>query len=129
MNKEIENREDVFKLVDTFYTKVRRYELPGPIFNKHIRDWPLHLERLIDFWETYLFYVGKFKGDPLLKHRLVDASENYSINEMYFEVWLNHWFRTIDSMFDGEKANRAKSRTRNMGTFFYISLFQAKPNP
>lgn len=125
--KEIENREDVFNLVDTFYAKVRKDELLGPIFNKHIKDWPSHLERLTDFWETNLFFVRKFKGNPMLKHRLVDASENYSINELHFGVWLNHWFQTIDSMFEGEKANMAKNRARNMGTFFHINMFQARP--
>ena len=62
MKKEIENRADVFFLVDTFYTKIRADDLLGPIFNGVIDDWPSHLERLTDFWETNLFFVNKFKG-------------------------------------------------------------------
>ncbi|MEM9363449.1 MAG: group III truncated hemoglobin [Bacteroidota bacterium] len=125
--REIESREDVFELVDTFYAKVREDDLLGPIFNKHIKDWPKHLERLTDFWETNLFFVRKFKGNPMLKHRLVDAASNYTINKMHFGVWLNHWFQTIDGLFVGEKANIAKNRARNMGTFFHISMFQGRP--
>ncbi len=127
MKKEIENRDDVFLLVHTFYAKIRDDALLGPIFNKHIKDWPQHESRLTDFWETNLFFVNKFKGNPMLKHRMVDAASNHAINEMHFGVWLNHWFQTLDSLFVGEKANIAKNRARNMGTFFHMNMFEAKP--
>ncbi len=127
MKKEIENRNDVFNLVDTFYIKVRANKLLGPIFERHIHDWPAHLERLTDFWEGNLFFIRKFKGNPLLKHQIVDAEANYSINEQHFGVWLNLWFETVDQLFEGEKANIAKNRARNMGTFFHVNIFNARP--
>lgn len=127
MLRDLENRADVYKLVSAFYIEVRKDELLGPIFNRHIIDWPEHLERLTDFWETNLFYVTKFRGNPMQVHQKVDAAENYTINEMHFGVWLNLWFKTLDSLFEGEKSNIAKNRARNMGTFFHINIFQAKP--
>ena len=60
-------------LVDTFYTKIRADDLLGPIFNDVIDDWPAYLVRLTDFWETNLFFVNKFKGNPVRKHQEVDA--------------------------------------------------------
>ena len=36
--KPIESREDVQFLVHTFYSKIRKDELLGPIFNSHISD-------------------------------------------------------------------------------------------
>lgn len=127
MLRDLENRADVYKLVSAFYTEVRKDELLGPIFNRNIIDWPEHLERLTDFWETNLFYVAKFKGNPMQVHQKVDAAENYTINELHFGIWLNLWFKTLDSLFEGEKSNIAKNRARNMGTFFHINIFQAKP--
>ncbi len=124
--KEIEDRADVYHLVDTFYIKIREDDLLGPIFEKHIKDWPKHLERLTDFWETNLFFIRKFKGNPLLKHQLVDAAAGHTINEHHFGRWLNLWFETIDALFTGEKAMIAKNRARNMGTFFHVSMFQAR---
>jgi hemoglobin len=38
MKKEIQNRADVFLLVTQFYTKVRKDEILGPIFNNAIND-------------------------------------------------------------------------------------------
>ena len=126
MKKEIENRADVFNLVDTFYKKVRKDELLSPIFESHIDDWPKHIERLTDFWETNLFFVRKFKGNPMLKHQIVDAASGYTINEHHFGAWLNLWFHTIDDLFVGERADITKNRARSMGAFFHVGLFKAR---
>jgi len=49
--KTIQNRSDVNQLVNVFYAKIRKDDLLGPIFNKHIIDeqWPEHLDKLTDF--------------------------------------------------------------------------------
>ena len=127
MQGDLKNREDVFLLVDSFYNRIKKDELLGPIFNRHIKDWPIHLEHLTDFWETNLFMVAKFKGSPMRKHFEVDKAEDHSITEYHFGIWLNHWFQTIDSLFTGERAQLAKNRARQMGSHFYLKMFMAKP--
>ena len=74
IESKIESREDVSLLVHTFYSKIRKDDLLGPIFNAHIseEEWPQHLIKLTDFWETNLFGVRKFKGSPTKKHLKVD---------------------------------------------------------
>ena len=126
MKHDIQNRADVHLLVTTFYAKIRKDELLGPIFNAKIKDWPHHLEHLTDFWETNLFFVAKYKGNPLEKHAEVDAAENNTITELHFGIWLNHWMQTLEELFKGEKATMAKNRARKMGTFMYIKIFQAR---
>ena len=123
---EIKNREDVHKLVTTFYDAVRKDELLGPIFNSIITDWEEHLEKLTDFWESNLFFKKKYTGNPLTKHVEVDKQQKGAINEMHFGVWLNLWFQTIDNLFVGEKAQLAKNRARNMGTFIHLKIFEAR---
>ena len=81
MKKEIENRADVFFLVDTFYTKIRADDLLGPIFNGVIDDWPSHLERLTDFWETNLFFVNKFKGCASVIIKAADHSRVETVSD------------------------------------------------
>jgi len=125
--KEIENRDDVFKLVDTFYKKIRSNELLRPIFETHIDDWQRHLNRLTDFWETNLFFVHKFKGNHLVKHQIVDATLKHAINQQHFGTWLNLWFETTNELFIGEKAEIAKNRARQMSTFFYINIVKERP--
>lgn len=124
MRKQIENRADVSFLVHQFYAKIRADEEIGFYFNEMISDWDAHLEKLTDFWETNLFGVRKYKGNPHAVHNEVDAHFDEKITTNEFGIWLNHWFQTIDEHFDGENAETLKRRARKMSTFLYMSMFQ-----
>jgi len=124
MRKQIENRADVSFLVHQFYAKIRADEEIGFYFNEMISDWDAHLEKLTDFWETNLFGVRKYKGNPHAVHNEVDAHFDEKITSNEFGIWLNHWFQTIDEHFEGENADTLKRRARKMSTFLYMSMFQ-----
>lgn len=128
--KEIETREDVDLLVRSFYAKVREDELLGPVFNTIIPEnkWPSHLQKLTDFWETGLFGIQKYKGNPVLSHQRADATMNFTIEQEHFGRWLNLWFETIDSLFVGELAVRAKQAARKMSTGQFLAIWNAR-NP
>ncbi len=124
MKKQIENRADIEFLVHQFYDKIRADQEIGFYFNNMITDWDAHLEKLTDFWETNLFAVRKYKGNPHEVHNEVDAhfDENITANE--FGIWLNHWAQTLDEHFEGENVETLKRRARKMSTFLYMSMFQ-----
>lgn len=124
--KEIENREDVYFLVDTFYKIIRKDETLGAIFNNTISDWPKHIDHLTDFWESNLFFKDKYRGNPARKHQVVDSKHNNSISAFHFGIWLNHWFAVLEKYFTGEKALLAKNRARNMGTHIMLKIFEAR---
>lgn len=126
--KYITSRNEVALLVNTFYAKVRKDELLGPIFNGIIDDWDSHLELLTDFWETNLLYNRKYFGNPMSAHVYVDQQIGGTVSEMHFGVWINLWFNTIDELFDAndEVAQIAKNRARNMGTFLHLNIFKAR---
>ncbi len=128
--KDINTREDVYLLVSSFYTKVRKDNLLGPIFNTAIKDWDEHLDRLTTFWETSLFMTRKLEqkyiGNPMEAHVKVDRDNNHSITELHFGVWLNLWYQTIDELFVGEYADVAKRRARKMGTFLHLKIFEER---
>lgn len=127
--KTIDSREDVSVLVNTFYVKIRDDESLGPIFNGHIKEnqWPEHLEKLTDFWETNLFGVPKFKGNPPQAHKDVDKKFNHTITQEHFGRWLTLWFETIDELFEGERADRAKQSARRMSTGLFLAIWQGRP--
>ncbi|WP_204345713.1 group III truncated hemoglobin [Psychroserpens algicola] len=130
MKRDIQNRDDIFLLVKTFYDKVRADETLGPFFNETIKDWEAHLDHLTTFWETSLFMTKtleeKYYGNPLEVHVKVDAMHDNSITEMHFGIWLNLWAQTLNSLFEGEVAENAKRRARKMGTFMYLKIFEAR---
>lgn len=127
--KKIENRSDVNHLVNCFYAKIRENQLLGPIFNRHIleNEWPEHLDTLTDFWETKIFGIPKFKGNPTLKHVTVDKNLNHTIEQKHFEEWLQLWFETIDELFEGESAQKAKNAARKMATGQFLAILHQRP--
>ena len=124
MKKQIENRADVSFLVHQFYAKIRADEEIGFYFNTMIKDWDAHLENLTDFWETNLFAVKKYKGNPHEVHNEVDARFDGKITSNEFGIWLNYWFQTLDEHFEGENVETLKRRARKMGTFLFMSMFE-----
>lgn len=94
MRKQIENRADISFLVHQFYAKIRADEEIGFYFNTMIKDWDAHLEKLTDFWETNLFAVKKYRGNPHAVHNEVDAHFESKITSNEFGIWLNYWFQT-----------------------------------
>lgn len=125
----IKDREDVNKLVVRFYEVVRKDSVLGPIFNAMIPEerWPAHLEKLTDFWETNLFGVRRFKGNPVEAHQRTDRMMNYGITQEHFGRWLQLWFQTIDSLYSCERARRAKDSARRMATGQFMVMWHARP--
>lgn len=128
--KDIESRADISLLVHTFYNRIRTDKVLGPIFNTTIPvdHWPAHLEKLTDFWETNIFGIPKFQGNPVEAHRKLDQRMNHSISQEHFGQWLHLWFTTMDSLFSGLNADKAKNRARNMATGQYLKIWEARPD-
>jgi len=125
--KEIQNRKDVQLLVETFYGKVKKDDVLGPIFNGIISDWESHLTLLTDFWETQLFLQRKYYGNPVTAHQEVDNKMDGTITSEHFGLWLNLWFATIDQLFEGERAWIAKNRAQKMSTMLFMQIYQHRP--
>jgi hemoglobin len=111
--KEIITLEDIKKLVDTFYEKVREDELIGRIFNERIQNrWPQHLEKMYTFWQTVLLGEHTYFGSPFPPHANLPISHNH------FERWMQLFNQTLDELFTGEKAEEAKWRAAKMAEIF-----------
>ena len=117
MKKEIENLEDIKLLVNGFYDRVRKDELLSPIFNKIIVDkWPEHLEKMYRFWQSILLEEYTYSGNPFLAHA------NLGISEIHFKRWLNLFYETLDSSFEGEIAEKAKLQGKQMSKIFSAKI-------
>lgn len=129
MKKDIQNREDVHLLVCTFYQNIRIDNLLGPIFNKMIKkeEWPIHLDKLTDFWETNLFGIPKFKGNPTQKHIQTDAAFNHTIDQVHFDRWLHIWGKTITNLFEGDLATRAQMAAHSIAQIQNMVITRNKP--
>lgn len=117
---DIQNREDIELLVNSFYDEVRRDAVIGFIFDEIIgSDWSHHLPVMYRFWESILLHSASYQGQPVLRHILVD--QRIPLVKAHFDQWLLLWNRTVDSLFAGDVAADAKKRASLM-----ISLIQLK---
>ena len=126
MRKQIENREDLKLLVNTFYDKIRADQEIGFFFNETITDWEEHLEKLTDFWDMNVFGTKKYNGNPILAHNAVDQKFDHQITSNIFGIWLNLWFATLDELFEGENVEILKRRAQKMSTFLFMNIFESR---
>ena len=126
MRKQIENRDDLKLLVNTFYDKIRADQEIGFFFNETITDWEEHLEKLTDFWDMNVFGTKKYNGNPILAHNAVDQKFDYQITSNIFGIWLNLWFATLDELFEGENVEILKRRAQKMSTFLFMNIFESR---
>ena len=123
MKNEIINIIDIKLLVDTFYNKVRKDELLADLFNNKIGDrWPEHLEKMYRFWQTVLLEEHTYHGSPFLPHAKLP------VNLEHFERWLTLFNKTVDDLFEGEKAERAKWQGQRMAEMFHSKIEYYKNN-
>lgn len=124
MEKDIVNIDDIKLLVDHFYSKVREDELLKDIFNNKIQDhWSEHLEKLYRFWQTILLEEHTYYGSPFLPHAKLPVSTEH------FDRWLLLFDETVDGLFAGVKAERAKWQAQRMAEMFHSKIEYYKNNP
>lgn len=117
---DIESKDEVKLLVDTFYGRVRLDDLLGPIFNTIIGDnWEHHLPRMYAFWGMSLFGEGGYTGNAVQKHVVIDRQ--MPLEEQHFNRWIALWHQTVDELFEGKKAEEAKKKAGLM-----LQLIQIK---
>ena len=110
MKKDIENRNDIELLVNTFYQKIMMDEELGYIFREKANiNWLTHLPTMVSFWENMVLFTGNYEGNPMNLHRHLHHIA--PLNQFHFDKWNQLFLKTLDELFEGEKARLAKERT------------------
>lgn len=113
--KDIETRDDIILLVDTFYDKVKKDNVIGPFFNDVANvNWDEHLPKLYDFWETTLFHKALYKGNPIEVHKHLHQLSPFEKN--HFEHWINLFCTTVNELFTGNNAEQIKIKAQSIAT-------------
>lgn len=122
--KDITTLKDIQQMVDSFYDKVREDDMLADIFNNIIQDrWPQHLEKMYRFWQTVLLEEHSYYGSPFLPHAKLPVEANH------FERWLKLFNETVDTLFEGEKAIRAKWQGERMAELFLSKITYYRNHP
>lgn len=123
MKKDITGREDIEKLINAFYDKVRDDSTIGYIFTDIAKvDWPNHLPIMYDFWDMVLFGNCAYKGDPMTMH--IQLNQKVKLGPVQFDKWKSLFFETVDNHFEGPKADEAKARATSIASLMLHRISQ-----
>jgi hemoglobin len=113
MKRDIMGKEDIKRLVNAFYDRVRNDELIAHFFIEVIQvHWDTHLPVMYAFWENVLFHRGTYTGNPMEKHLRIHALS--TMEPKHFERWLKLFFATVDELYEGERASLIKVRAKSI---------------
>lgn len=119
--KDIENRQDLELLLAEFYNKLLKDPGISYIFTDVANiDLAHHLPILADFWELSIFHTGNYRNNPMQVH--LDLNSKEKLTEEHFNIWLNHFYDTVDEHFEGLNAEKIKNRAVSIGTVMKIKL-------
>ncbi|MBF03796.1 MAG: hypothetical protein CMP76_10920 [Flavobacterium sp.] len=121
--KDIATREDLLFLMQQFYDKLLSDDEINFFFTK-ITDTDQHLshhfEVLATFWEQSLFMKGGYTNNMFQIHKEVHQKKSFT--KAHFDIWLHHFYATIDAHFKGKIAEQMKTNALSMATVMQIKL-------
>lgn len=114
--RDIENRQDIDRLMREFYVRALADDVIGFIFTDVARlDLEHHLPIIGDFWESLLLGAKNYQThgrNPLQIHSALNLKT--PLETEHFRRWLEIFTATVDEMFAGERADFAKMRAENI---------------
>lgn len=110
--------DNLRRLVDLFYDRVRADPMLGPIFNPAIGDWPAHLAKLHAFWSSVMLTSGRYKGQPMAAH----LAHGDAMTPETFGRWLELWRETTNALFEPELAAAFQKKAGRIAESLRLAL-------
>lgn len=124
--KDIETREDIFRLLEQFYMKAIPDAIIGYFFTSVVKlDLTTHLPVITDFWEMVILNGNRYKKNAIAIHAGMHRLS--AMKDEHFDRWIKLFTETVDEMFVGEKAELAKQRAVSIATVMKIKIVHASP--
>ncbi|PTS93540.1 sec-independent protein translocase TatC [Pedobacter sp. HMWF019] len=118
--KDIEKKEDLELLVNAFYTKALEDEVIGPVFKAANFSLMQHIPVMVSFWETILFDVHTYNGNPMLKH--IQINQLIPLKPEHFQCWLALWEEVLKTHFTGARVEEALKRAASIAQMMQIKI-------
>ncbi|SFR35841.1 hemoglobin [Yoonia tamlensis] len=82
--------DEIAQVVAAFYAVVRADPVLGPVFAKHVADWPAHEEKIARFWRNAILFERSYDGNPMAAHMQAG-----NVAPAHFDIWLGHFDRVL----------------------------------
>ena len=100
--KDLETKEDVALMVESFYGKVLENETLAPFFAN--LDFVKHMPKMIHFWTFVLL------NEPGYTTNVTEKHFHMPLKKEHFDTWLEIFNANLDEKFKGKLAEMAKQR-------------------
>ncbi|HTV17113.1 MAG TPA: group III truncated hemoglobin [Polyangiaceae bacterium] len=118
---DIETRADCERLVRAFYGRALVDPVIGFLFTDVAKlDLEAHVPRITNFWETILLDSRSYGGGAFRPH--VELHMKMPLKRGHFDRWLYLWAMTVDELFEGPRAELAKSHAVRVAAAFESRL-------
>jgi len=117
-------KENLNKLVVSFYAKGIKDDLIGPIFidvlGKDMKNetWKAHIELLTNFWAAIALGEFDYNSSPFAPH--LEFADRLSVKA--FERWLKLFFETLNSIYEPALAQQFLARSKNIAGNFIRNM-------
>ncbi|MGW2395081.1 group III truncated hemoglobin [Kitasatospora sp. NPDC001664] len=106
---DIRDRADLELLLRRFYGAAFADPLIGPYFTALAGTrLERHLPHIADFWERALLRTAEYRRDVFEPHAVLHAQQ--PLTGEHFGRWVQLWQATVDGLYAGPRAERAKAQ-------------------
>lgn len=117
--KDLESRDDIAKMVNTFYEKVKADSLISYLFTDVAQvNWEHHLPVMYDFWESIVFGKGDYKGNPMQSH--IQLHGKSPLKAEHFSRWLELFQSNLKEHFSGPNTEIASQRAQSIAMMIQL---------
>ena len=121
--KDIEDREDLLKLMQIFYKKLLSDNSISYFFTSVAKiNLEHHLPVLVDFWDSILFQSGTYQKNAMQLH--IVLHQKSPLAKHHFETWLRYFKESVDELFSGDNALVIKEKATSIATVMQIKTTQ-----
>lgn len=122
---DIDNREDIERLISAFYDKMLDDIVLGFIFTDIAKvNLEKHLPIICDFWENVLFNKPVYTRGPEVIGVHIELDKKIRLKKGHFTRWLYLFHTTVDELFEGIISDRAKKRATSIAQLMQKKLTQ-----
>jgi hemoglobin len=112
-SRDVATENDIGVLVRRFYRAAIPDSLLGPVFTQFGVDWSRHLPKLVAYWEHVLLGSPGSATNTIAAHAAVQRVAPFG--PAHIARWIELWEETVDELYIGPVADRAKARARQVG--------------
>lgn len=102
--------EQLEHVIRVFYAAIRRHETLGPVFARHVADWPAHEARIARFWKNAILYQPGYDGNPMQVHMAAG-----DVRAEHFPLWLALFDETLERLLPHETARAWSALAHRIG--------------